>query len=66
MTPAIFQSIMDRILHNLPVTCYLDDILIAAPIVGKGTTVPRRQWDTFARREMSNWSRASGVSGPHS
>ena len=27
--PAIFQSVMDRILHGLPVACYLDDILIA-------------------------------------
>ena len=24
---------MDCILHNLPMTCYLDDILIAAPTV---------------------------------
>ena len=24
---------MDRVLHNLPVACYLDDILIAAPTV---------------------------------
>ena len=31
MAPAIFQSVMDCILHNLPVACYLDDILIAAP-----------------------------------
>ena len=30
---AIFQSVMDRVLHNLPVACYLDDIPIAAPIV---------------------------------
>ena len=30
---AIFQSVMDRVLHNLPVACYLDDILIAAPTV---------------------------------
>ena len=29
----IFQSVMDRVLHNLPVACYLDDILIAAPTV---------------------------------
>ena len=28
--PAIFQSVMDRILHGLPVACYLDDILIVA------------------------------------
>ena len=28
--PAIFQSIMDCILHGLPVACYLDDILIVA------------------------------------
>ena len=27
--PAIFQSVMDRILQELPVACYLDDILIA-------------------------------------
>ena len=27
--PAIFQSVMDRILQGLPVACYLDDILIA-------------------------------------
>ena len=26
--PAIFQSVMDRILQGLPVTCYLDDLLI--------------------------------------
>ena len=31
MAPATFQSVMDHILHNLPVACYLDDILIAAP-----------------------------------
>ena len=30
---AIFQSVMDRILQGLPVSCYLDDILIAAPTV---------------------------------
>jgi len=28
--PAIFQSVMDRILQGLPVPCYLDDILISA------------------------------------
>ena len=33
IAPAIFQSVMDRVLHNLPVACYLDDILIAAPTV---------------------------------
>ena len=33
VAPAIFQSVMDRVLHNLPVACYLDDILIAAPTV---------------------------------
>ena len=27
--PAIFQSVMDRILQGLPIACYLDDILIA-------------------------------------
>ena len=27
--PAIFQSVMDRILQGLPVACYLDDLLIA-------------------------------------
>ena len=27
--PAIFQSIMNQILQELPVACYLDDILIA-------------------------------------
>ena len=26
IAPAIFQSVLDRVLHNLPVTCYLDDI----------------------------------------
>ena len=30
MAPAIFHSVIDRILHNFPVTCYLDDILISA------------------------------------
>ena len=33
IAPVIFQSVMDRVLHNLPVACYLDDILIAAPTV---------------------------------
>ena len=33
VAPAIFQSVMDRILHNLPVACYLDDILISAATV---------------------------------
>ena len=33
VAPAIFQSVMDRILQGLPVSCYLDDILIAAPTV---------------------------------
>lgn len=33
VAPAIFQSVMDRILQGLPVACYLDDILIAAPTV---------------------------------
>ena len=33
VTPAIFQSVMDHILHNLPVACYSDDILISAPTV---------------------------------
>ena len=32
MAPAIFQSVMDCVLHNLPVACYLDDILIAATV----------------------------------
>ena len=31
MAPAIFQSVMDRVLQGLPVVCYLDDILIVAP-----------------------------------
>ena len=71
MAPAIFRSVMDRVLHNLPVACYLDDILIAAPTVRehdvlleKGTTMVTGQWNTFARRKISNCSRASGVSGP--
>ena len=29
IAPAIFQSVMDRILYGLPVACYLDDIHIA-------------------------------------
>jgi len=29
IAPAIFQSVMDRILYGLPVACYLDDIFIA-------------------------------------
>ena len=33
VAPAIFQLVMDRVLHNLPVACYLDDILISAPTV---------------------------------
>ena len=33
MAPAIFQSVMDRKLHNLPVACHLDDILSSAPTV---------------------------------
>ena len=33
MAPTIFQSVMDRVLHNLLVACYLDDILIATPTV---------------------------------
>ena len=31
MAPAIFQSVMDCVLQGPPVTCYLNDILIAAP-----------------------------------
>ena len=31
VAPAIFQSVMDRVLQGLPVACYLDNILIAAP-----------------------------------
>ena len=31
IAPAILQLVMDRVLHNLPVAYYLDDILIAAP-----------------------------------
>ena len=30
VAPAMFQSFMNRMLHNLPVTCYLGDILISA------------------------------------
>ena len=33
VAPAIFQSVMDCILHNLLVACYLDHILISAPTV---------------------------------
>ena len=33
VAPAIFQSVMDHVLHNLLVACYLDDVLIAAPTV---------------------------------
>ena len=33
VAPAIFQSVMDCILHGLPVACCLDDILISAPTV---------------------------------
>ena len=33
VAPAIFQSVMDLILHNFPVAYYLDDILISAPTV---------------------------------
>ena len=32
MAPAIFQTTMDQVLQGFPVACYLDDILIAAPI----------------------------------
>ena len=31
VAPAIFQAVMDCALQGLPVACYLDDILIAAP-----------------------------------
>ena len=31
MAPAIFQAVMDHVLQDLPVACYLDDIPIAAP-----------------------------------
>ena len=31
VAPAIFQAVMDRVLQGLPVACYLDNILIAAP-----------------------------------
>ena len=69
---AIFQSVMDRILHNLPVTCYLDDILIAAPTVKEHDVLLEKALQRLEdsgihlQEEMSNWSRASGVSGPHS
>ena len=33
IAPVIFQSVMDCVLHNLPVAYYLDDILIVAPTV---------------------------------
>ena len=43
MAPAIFQSVMDRILQGLPVACYLDDILIAAPTVKEQKVLQRLQ-----------------------
>ena len=33
VAPAIFQSVMDRILHGLPLACYLDYVLISGPTV---------------------------------
>ena len=43
MALAIFQSVMDRILQGLPVACYLDDILIAAPTVKEQKVLQRLQ-----------------------
>ena len=37
VAPAIFQSVMDRVLQDLPVACYLDNILIAAPPLSRNT-----------------------------
>ena len=33
VVPVLFQSVMNCILHNLPVPCYLNDIFISAPTV---------------------------------
>lgn len=45
--PAIFQSVMDQVLHGLPkVTCYLDDVLI----VGETKEENRRSVELVLRR----------------
>ena len=51
MAPAIFQSVMDRVLHNLPVACYLDDILIAAPTVKEHDVLLERYYNGYRTAE---------------
>jgi len=57
--PAIFQSVVDWVLQGLPVACYLDDILIAAPTEQEHNLIPEkvmnrfaREWYTSTRREI--------------
>ena len=55
--PAIFQSVVDWVLQGLPVACYLDDILIAAPTEQEHNLIPEKVMNRFAREWYTSTSR---------
>ena len=67
LAPAIFQSVIDCILQGLPVACYVDDILIAAPtinertqyVTGESISKIAGRWNPLEGRKVLVFSRIS-------
>ena len=61
VAPAIFQSVMDRVHQGIPVACYLDDILIAAPTKSKHNLILEQvlqklqEWNLSMGRKVYVW-----------